>query len=65
MEIELHSEDQQINFPPEIKMIKEVTNDDSFKNSNIKSAYFMGVMFSGKVTEEKIKKIVTYYMIFA
>ncbi len=35
MEIELGSEDQQINFPPEIKMIKEVTDDEEYKNYSL------------------------------
>ncbi len=32
MEIELSSEEQQVRFPPEIKVIREVTDDPSFKN---------------------------------
>ena len=32
-EIELKSEDETINFPPTLKIIKEVTEDESYKNS--------------------------------
>ena len=32
MEIELSSEDQEIDIPKEIKVIKEVTNDENYKN---------------------------------
>ena len=39
-----------------------IFNKRAFKNSNIKSAYFMGVMFSGRVTEEKIKKLLPKYL---
>jgi CYTH domain-containing protein len=35
MEIELHAEDQEIKFPPEIKIIKEVTNDKEYKNYSL------------------------------
>lgn len=35
MEIELSSEDQEINVPKFIKIIKEVTDDDSYKNYNM------------------------------
>ena len=35
MEIELGSEDQEIKFPPEINIIKEVTSDDKYKNSSL------------------------------
>ena len=36
-------------------------NKRAFKKSKIKSAYFMGVMFSGKMTKEKIKKLLPHY----
>ena len=35
MEIELNNESQTIEFPPQIKIIKEVTDDIEFKNSNL------------------------------
>ena len=35
MEIELGSEEQEISFPPEIKIIKEVTKDKNYKNSSL------------------------------
>lgn len=35
MEIELVSEDDEIAFPPEIKIIKEVTEDKAYKNSSL------------------------------
>ena len=35
MEIELHTENQEIKFPPEIKVIKEVTNDKEYKNYSL------------------------------
>ena len=35
MEVELLSEDENFNTPPEIEIIKEVTNDDEYKNSNL------------------------------
>ena len=31
-EIDVSSEEQQVRFPPEIKVIREVTDDPSFKN---------------------------------
>ena len=34
-EIELSSEDQEIHFPKKIKVIKEVTDDDAYKNANL------------------------------
>lgn len=37
MEIELNKEDQQIDFPKEIKVIKDVTEDDYYKNTNLAS----------------------------
>ena len=33
VEIELNNEDAEIRFPAELKVIKEVTEDDSFKNA--------------------------------
>ena len=42
MEIELSREDETINFPPSINVIKEVTNDDTYKNASLatrKSSY--------------------------
>lgn len=35
MEIELNNESQTIEFPPQIKIIKEVTDDIEYKNSNL------------------------------
>lgn len=35
MEIELNNESQKIEFPPQIKIIKEVTDDIEYKNSNL------------------------------
>ncbi len=35
MEIELNSEDQEISFPPNIEIIKEVTEDENYKNYNL------------------------------
>lgn len=35
MEIELSSENQEIKFPPEIKLIKEVTDDEEYKNYSL------------------------------
>jgi CYTH domain-containing protein len=35
MEIELSSENQEIKFPPEIKIITEVTDNDDFKNVSL------------------------------
>ena len=35
MEIELNNESQTIEYPPQIKIIKEVTDDIEFKNSNL------------------------------
>ena len=35
LEIELSSEDEEISIPNEIKIIKEVTNDETFKNANL------------------------------
>ena len=35
MEIELADENQQISFPKFIKIIKEVTDDEAYKNSSI------------------------------
>ncbi|MBE5996457.1 MAG: hypothetical protein E7240_03760 [Lachnospiraceae bacterium] len=34
-EIELNSEDKEVRFPEEIRIIKEVTDDDSYKNSSL------------------------------
>jgi len=34
-EIELSSEDQEIHFPEKIRVIKEVTDDDAYKNANL------------------------------
>lgn len=38
------------------------TNRGELKKSNFDVTYFMGVMFSGRVTEEKIKKVLPRYM---
>ena len=35
MEIELRDEDVQINMPPQISVIKEVTDDEAYKNSSL------------------------------
>ncbi len=35
MEVELKSEDEKIDIPPFIKVIREVTNDESYKNKNL------------------------------
>jgi CYTH domain-containing protein len=35
MEIELSSEADTITFPKHVEVIKEVTDDDNFKNSNL------------------------------
>ena len=35
MEIELKSEDEEINFPPFINVIKEVTDDSNYKNRSL------------------------------
>ena len=35
LEIELNNEDDEIRFPSQIKVIKEVTQDDSFKNASL------------------------------
>ena len=37
-------------------------NHREIKKIKTKSAYFMGAMFSGKVTEEKIKKVLPHYL---
>ena len=37
MEIELAEETVDIHFPPQIKVIKEVTDDDSYKNASLAS----------------------------
>lgn len=37
-------------------------NKKSFKKSKIKTAYFIGLMFSGKVTVEKIEKVLPHYL---
>ena len=37
-------------------------NRGELKKSNLDFTYFMGVMFSGRVTEEKIKKVLPRYM---
>ena len=36
-------------------------NKKEIKKANIKSAEFMGVLFSGRLTEEKINKLLPYY----
>lgn len=33
-----------------------------FKRSRIKTAYFMGVLFSGQMTEDKIKRVLPHYL---
>ena len=35
LEIELSKEDEEISIPDEIKVIKEVTDDESYKNVNL------------------------------
>ncbi|MBE6018153.1 MAG: helix-turn-helix domain-containing protein [Lachnospiraceae bacterium] len=35
VELELNSEDQQIHFPKQLKVIREVTEDDAYKNANL------------------------------
>jgi len=35
VEIELNDENDEIRFPAELKVIKEVTEDDSFKNASL------------------------------
>ena len=35
MEIELSNENDEIRFPKHIKVIKEVTDDDSYKNASL------------------------------
>lgn len=35
LEIELASEDEEISIPNEIKIIKEVTDDENYKNANL------------------------------
>ena len=35
MEIELSNQDEKIEFPKEIKVIREVTDDDNYKNANL------------------------------
>ena len=35
MEIELRSEDDEIRFPPEIEIIREVTSDRNYRNSSL------------------------------
>ena len=37
-------------------------NRGEWKRANFDTTYFMGVMFSGRVTEEKIKKVLPRYM---
>ena len=38
-----------------------LVNRREFKKANIKSALFMGIMFSGQLTEDKINKLLPYY----
>ena len=35
VEIELNNEEAEIRFPADLKVIKEVTEDDSFKNASL------------------------------
>lgn len=35
VEIELHDENEEINFPKQITVLKEVTNDASYKNASL------------------------------
>ena len=35
LEIELKEENEQIRFPKEIQILREVTDDESYKNSNL------------------------------
>ena len=35
VEIELNDEKQEVHFPEQIKVIKEVTSDDAFKNASL------------------------------
>ena len=37
-------------------------NKNELKKSKLQTAYFMGIMFSGKLTEEKIKKLLPHYI---
>jgi predicted glycoside hydrolase/deacetylase ChbG (UPF0249 family) len=37
-------------------------NRKEFKKSNIKSAAFMGILFSGQLSEDKINKLLPHYM---
>ena len=37
-------------------------NRRKFKKSKIQSAYFMGIMFSGKLNEERIRKLLPHYL---
>lgn len=43
-----------------LKFLKFV-NRKELKKANIKSALFMGIMFSGQLTEDKINKLLPYY----
>lgn len=45
-----------------ILKILALVNRAELKKANLKSAYFMGVMFSGKLNEIKIKKLLLHYL---
>ncbi len=47
-----------------LKFLNFVNRND-FKKSEIRSAYFLGLMFSGELTEEKIKKLLVRYSCLA